>query len=211
MPWGGGIGPRVDGTRRPRGRAVAVAVAAKERVVANASGVEGREREIVELFTAAFTAAEGAAEGALIGALARDLLGRTAADELSVFTAEAAGVVAGAVVFSRLRFARDERRVFLLAPLAVAPARQGERIGRRLVARALTALRRAGVDIVLTYGDPAFYAKVGFAPISATFAPPPLALSRPEGWLARPLTDRATTPLRGPARCVEALNDPVFW
>ncbi len=179
--------------------------------MADARGVEGREREIVELVTAAFTASEGAAEGALIGDLVRDLLGRTAAEDRFVFTAEAAGVVAGAVVFSRLSYARDERSVFLLGPLAVAPARQGEGIGRRLVARGLAALRQAGVDIVLTYGDPAFYAKVGFAPISATFAPPPLALSRPEGWLARPLTDRATTPLRGPARCVEALNDPVFW
>ncbi len=172
---------------------------------------QGREQEIIDLFTATFTASEGAEEGALIGDLARDLLAGTAARDRFVFTAEEAGAIVGCIVFSRLRFDQDERTVFILAPVAVATDRQRKGIGQRLLTHGLTALRDAGVDIALTYGDPAYYCKVGFAPITAALAPPPFALSRPEGWLGQSLTDRELTPFTGPCRCVAALNDPVFW
>lgn len=175
------------------------------------TAVKGREREIIDLFGATFTASEGAAEGALIGDLVRNLLGGTAAADLFVVTAEAAGAILGGIVFSRLTYDHDERTVFILAPVAVATARQGEGIGQRLIAHGLTVLRGAGVDIALTYGDPNYYAKVGFAPITQGFAPPPFALTHPEGWLGQSLTERPMTPLKGPSRCVAALNDSAFW
>jgi predicted N-acetyltransferase YhbS len=93
----------------------------------------------------------------------------------------------------------------------VATDRQRQGIGQRLLRHGLASLRNAGVDIVMTYGDPRYYAKVGFRPISETDARAPFALKHPEGWLAQSLTDRAMTPLKGPSRCVEALNDPLFW
>ena len=68
-----------------------------------------------------------------------------------------------------------------------------------------------GVVITVTYGDPAFYGRVGFKPITQTDAPAPFALRHSEGWLGQTLTDAVLTPLRGPARCVPALDDPVFW
>jgi predicted N-acetyltransferase YhbS len=175
------------------------------------TGFEGREGPIADLFTATFTASEGAAEGALIGDLVRNLLGGTAAADLFVFTAEEAGAIVGGAVFSRVIYEQDDRTVFILAPMAVATDRQGEGIGQRLITHGLTALREAGVDIVLTYGDPAYYAKVGFAPITEAFAPAPFPLNHPEGWLGQSLTARAMTPLAGPSRCVAALNDPAFW
>ena len=172
---------------------------------------DGREQAIIDLVTATFTASEGAGEGALIGELVRNLLGGTAPADRLVVTAEEGGEIVGAAVFSRLTFAADDRDVFILAPLAVATDRQGEGIGQGLVAHGLTALRAAGVDVALTYGDPAYYAKVGFAPITEAFARPPFRLNHPEGWLGQALTARALTPLEGPSRCVEALNDPAFW
>jgi predicted N-acetyltransferase YhbS len=181
------------------------------RTVAFSTGFQGRERAIVDLFIATFAASEGAEEGALIGDLARNLLRRTPDDDLFVFTAEEAGEVVGAIVFSRLTYAQDERTVFLLAPVAVATDRQRTGIGRRLIAHGLAALRREGVDVALTYGDPAYYARVGFTPITDAFAPAPFELKHPEGWLGQSLTERELTPLAGPSRCVEALTDPVFW
>ena len=179
--------------------------------MAFSTAFEGREDAIIDLVTTTFTASEGAAEGALIGHLVRDLMATTPPADLRVVTAEEAGEIVGAAVFSRLIFEADARDVFILAPLAVATDRQGAGIGRGLVAHGLTALRGAGVDVALTYGDPAYYAKAGFAPISEAFAPAPFALSRPEGWLGQSLTERAPTPLAGPSRCVGALNDPAFW
>ena len=174
-------------------------------------GHKGWEGEIVDLFTATFAASEGEQEGALIGELVRNLLGGTAEEDLFVFTAEDHGRIIGGIVFSRLTYEQDERTVFILAPVAVMPDQQGKGVGHRLLTHGLTELGRAGVDIAVTYGDPNFYAKVGFTPISEGDAAAPLPLNHPEGWLAQSLTDRAMAPLKGPSRCVEALNDPVFW
>jgi predicted N-acetyltransferase YhbS len=175
------------------------------------TGLKGREAAIVDLFTATFTASEGAEEGALIGRLVRNLLGGTAEQDRFVFTAEEDSAIIGCIVFSRLTYAQDERTVFVLAPVAVATDHQGKGVGQRLVNHGLAALRNAGVDIAMTYGDPNYYAKVGFLPISEADAQAPFPLSQPEGWLAQSLTDRALAPLKGPSRCVEALNAPVFW
>ena len=175
------------------------------------TGPNGREEEIIDLFTATFTASEGSKEGALIGDLARSLLSSTAEQDLFVFTAEQDGAIIGGVLCSRLSYAQDDRSLFVLGPVAVATDQQRKGIGQKLLTHALAGLRSAGVDIAMTYGDPNYYAKVGFLPISEADAQAPFKLSQPEGWLAQPLTGHQITPLQGPSRCVEALNDPVFW
>jgi len=171
----------------------------------------GREAQIIDLFTATFTASEGEEEGALIGELVRNLLGGTAPEDLFVFTAAEDGTIVGGIVFSRLTYERDERAVFVLAPVAVATDRQGQGIGQQLLNHGLAALRNTGIDIAMTYGDPNYYSKVGFMPINEADAAAPFTLNHPEGWLAQSLTDRPMAPLKGPCRCVGALNDPVFW
>ena len=175
------------------------------------TGFKGREQEIIDLFSATFAASEGAEEGALIGGLVRNLLGGTAEEDLFVLTADEAGAIVGGVIISRLTYEQDGRTVFVLAPVAVATDQQGKGVGQRLLNHALAALRDAGVDIAVIYGDPNYYSKVGFTPITEAFAQAPFALNRPEGWLGQSLTDRKMTPLKGPSRCVAALNDPVFW
>lgn len=172
---------------------------------------KGREHEIIHLFTTTFTDSEGEEEGALIGDLVRSLLGGTAQQDLLVFTAEVERTIVGGIVFSRLAYIKDDRTVFLLAPVAVATDRQGTGIGRRLITHGLAALRAADVDIAVTYGDPNYYSRVGFAPITEVFAPAPFKLQHPEGWLGQSLTRREMTPLKGPCRCVAALNDPAYW
>ncbi|QFU00264.1 Acetyltransferase (GNAT) family protein [Halomonas sp. THAF5a] len=172
---------------------------------------KGREPALVALFTATFTASEGAAEGALIGDLVRRLLADTPASDRYVFTAEAGGTIVGGAIFSRLIYDREARTVFVLGPVAVATERQGEGIGQRLLSHGLKTLGDAGVDVAMTYGDPGYYARIGFAPISEAFAPAPFPLQHPEGWLAQSLTGAEMTPLQGKARCVAALDDPVFW
>ena len=175
----------------------------------------GRESVIVDLFRETFAASEGASEGASIGALVRDLLECTPAGDVRVFVAEdeAAedGTPTAVAIFTRLSYVQDDRTVFLLSPLAVATARQGLGIGQELLGQALEALRSDGVDVVVTYGDPAFYGKVGFAPLSQDTAQPPLPLSRPEGWLGRALNADGFAPLAGPSTCVMALRDPHLW
>lgn len=175
------------------------------------TSVEGREQEIIDLFKASFAASEGAEEGMLIGDLARDLLDHTKAEDIRIFTAEEAGELIGAVIFSRLIYPEDSRCVFLLSPLAVAPGQQRKGVGQTLVSQSLSALFREGVDVVMTYGDPAFYGRVGFTSIAEALASPPLPLTYPHGWLGQTAKGTEMGALNGPSHCVSALNRPDIW
>lgn len=170
-----------------------------------------RADDIVELFTRTFTASEGADEGRLIGSLVSDMIATVTEDDIRVFSCLEDGQLAGCIVFTRMRFDGDARTVFVLAPVAVAPERQRRGVGRSLLTFGLDELRKAGVDVALTYGDPAYYARVGFRRITPEEVPPPRPLAYPHGWLGQSLTDRPLAPLKGPSHCVGPLDRPEYW
>jgi len=172
---------------------------------------EAHAAAIGALFTSTFTASEGADEGALIGQLASRLMAETPARDVRVFTAWDRGDLVGAILFSRLIYTGDRRTVFVLGPVAVATDRQNQGIGQRLISHGIAMLRKEGVKIAVTYGDPGFYRRVGFKAISQDDFPAPFPLQHPEGWLGQSLNDAPLTPLKGPAHCVPAFNDPAFW
>ncbi len=172
-----------------------------------------RERigEITALFQSTFKHSEGEAEGRLIGNLVQDLLSNTAETDILVFSALEAESIVGSIAFTRMAYPEDSRTVFLLSPVAVATSHQGRGVGKEPIRHGLNALRAQGVDVVLTYGDINFYAKVGFAQITEEVAKAPLPLQYPQGWLGQSLKAPALEPLIGPGFCVEALNDPAYW
>lgn len=171
--------------------------------------VEQTEQTVL-LFTQVFADAEGAAEGKLIGELVAGLIGTTAAQDILGFVAGSDSELLGSLFFTRLWLA-DERTAFLLSPMAVATSAQGKGIGQQLIHHGISQLRTSGADLVVTYGDPAFYTKVGFRQISEAIIPAPLLLSQPHGWLAQPLQTAAIAPAAGPSRCVAALSDQRYW
>ncbi|NHX28161.1 N-acetyltransferase [Escherichia coli] len=162
------------------------------------------------LFAETFAASEGADEGEVIRAFVADMLATTPAPDLHVFTALDEGAPVGCILFSRLRY-DDTRTVFILSPVAVRPGHQGRGVGQGLITHGLGALRDSGVDYAITYGDPAYYTRVGFAQITQDFAPAPLPLSQPIGWLGQSLSETAPAPFAGPSHCVSALNNPGLW
>lgn len=174
------------------------------------TGQPGDGEEIVELFTEVFSDSEGPSEGALIGNLAYDLITSTDPEDLYCFVATDYGQVVGTILFSRLTFERDVD-AFLLAPVAVRSSQQGEGIGRSLISFGLDTLRDHGVELAFTYGDPGFYAKVGFQPISEEMVSAPLRLTYPEGWLAQSLVGDEIEPIPGESHCVEAIDKPEYW
>lgn len=165
---------------------------------------------VIDLFTAVFSDSEGSAEGTMIGALVQDLISTTAAEDLQGFLAVSGAEPVGAIFFSRLWFP-DGGTGFILSPVAVATVMQGQGIGQQLINYGLKQLQQAGVDRVFTYGDPAYYGKAGFAPISETVVKAPLKLSFPHGWLAQSLQNHPIMPMQGAIRCVGALNDQKYW
>lgn len=172
---------------------------------------DGVEDQIVALFGTTFSTSEGAEEGAIIGRLARALIETTPRADICVYSVWAKGELAGCIMCTRLDFPEDSRVVQLIAPVAIAPEFQNQGLGQALLTFGLDALRARGVDVAVTYGDPGFYAKVGFSPITQDQAAPPLPLQSPDGWLAQSLTGASFAPLVGPSKCVEAFNDPAYW
>lgn len=174
-------------------------------------GRSARNKDLITLFEETFTTSEGAAEGATIATFVGRMLDQTEPQDLRVFTTwDGIDLVAG-VLFSKLVYLEDNRNVMILSPMAVATKRQGEGIGQSLILHGLETLRSEGVDIVMTYGDPNFYGKVGFKSLSLSNAAAPLTLSYPQGWIGQSLTGAPFEPLKGDCRCVPALNDPSLW
>jgi len=170
-----------------------------------------RKDAIFDLFNATFSASEGQVEGKVIGDSVRDLMSSTPSDDLQVWSAYEGDAFLGCIFLSRLIFAQDDRTVFILSPVAVKTDQQKRGIGQKLIAHGLTDLRQRGVDYVVTYGDPNYYARVGFGQITEEFAQAPLKLSFPEGWLGQALSPDGETPFIGQCRCVPALNKAELW
>jgi putative acetyltransferase len=95
--------------------------------------------------------------------------------------------------------------------MAVAPEHQRRGIGQALLSQAFEALRSEGIQIVITYGDPNYYGRVGFMPITEDQARAPLPLRLPHGWIGQSLTEEQMPVLQGPSTCVSALNRNNVW
>ena len=165
--------------------------------------------EIKQLFTQVFSDSEGQTEGTTIGNLTYDVMTGTDAHDLYGFVAIENGQIVGSIFFTKLTFQR-EVNAFLLSPVAVHTSYQGKGIGQKLISFGINHLKENGVRIVLTYGDPAFYSKVGFNPITERTAKSPFKLSQPEGWLGQSLVSDEIEPIAGDSYCVEAFNKPEY-
>jgi predicted N-acetyltransferase YhbS len=165
---------------------------------------------IIQLFESVFTDSEGKTEGALIGRLAEDFFKNTDEHDLFNFVAEEDDRIIGSIFFSRSDF-DSGLEAFILAPVAVHSDHQGKGIGQALINHGLQELKDRGVAIVITYGDPGFYHKVGFRQVSHYKIRPPFELSLPEGWQGQSLVGDSLESLSGAISCVEALRNPAYW
>lgn len=166
--------------------------------------------EIKSLFTAVFTDSEGQSEGILIGNLAHELMTETDKKDLYGFVAIEQEHIIGCIFFSRLTF-ESGIRAFILSPVAVHTDHQGKGIGQQLINYGLKRLKDEGVQLVMTYGNPKFYSKVGFNPVKEEIVKAPKKLTYPEGWLGQSLIGNSVEPIAGHSFCVKALNKPEYW
>src|SRR3546814_21168484 len=96
-------------------------------------------------------------------------------DVLVSLVAEADGVIAGHVLFSRMAVEAAGATLSAagLAPVSVAPGRQGQGIGAVLIRAGLDTLRERDVAISFVLGHPAYYPRFGYmADLAARFASP---------------------------------------
>jgi predicted N-acetyltransferase YhbS len=170
--------------------------------------------QMIQLFSTAFRDSEGIEEGHVIGDLVRSLLLDSPHDQVvsfSVGISENEHPV-GACIFSKLIFDGDHGDVWLLSPVAVVTAHQGKGVGQAMIRSALESMKHEhGAELVFTYGDPAFYRRVGFQQVSETEVPAPFPLQYPEGWLGQHLHQGRIGQWPGPCRCVSAFNNVELW
>ncbi len=168
------------------------------------------QKEVTSLFTSVFTSSEGEKEGKLIGNLVSKL--SSAIDNLEIVcfgTYEEKSIV-GSIFFTRLRF-DGAILVFMLAPVAVSTMHQGKGVGQSLIEYGLNQMKDRSASVAITYGDPSFYSKVGFQPLSENVIQSPLKLSMPGGWLGQSLTAKSIPIINERPTCVKEFSDPAYW
>ncbi|MAI62898.1 MAG: GNAT family N-acetyltransferase [Micavibrio sp. TMED27] len=166
--------------------------------------------DIRHLFVKVFSESESEEEGELVANLAYQLVAETEESDIFGFVAKEAGEIVGCITFSRLRF-ENGPNAFILSPVAIQTKRQGKGLGQQLIKFGIDRLKESGVELLVTYGDPRFYSKVGFIPVSVETIPAPLKLNQPEGWLGQSLVSETIIPISGASSCVSALNKPELW
>ncbi|MBK0398386.1 N-acetyltransferase [Limibaculum sp. M0105] len=125
----------------------------------------GDRAAIDALYTAAFP------EEDLLSLIA-DLLGRP--DDVLSLVGLVGTEMVGHGIFTTCAVSGGDYRVALLGPLAVAPARQGQGTGTRIVRAGLQRLAGQGFSRVYVLGDPAYYRRFGFAPDAGVVPPCPI-------------------------------------
>ena len=119
--------------------------------------------------------------------------------------------IVGHIAFSPVFYeSTNEHFGYILAPLAVSPEFQKNKIGSLLIQHGLDNISNIGSFIVFVYGDPQYYSRFGFKTDLAKKFTPPYTLEFPEGWHALKLNS-ASFPEGGSITCVDSLNDPKLW
>lgn len=100
-----------------------------------------------------------------------------------------------------------------LAPLAVVPKFQRRGIGGALIKRSLELLAKAGVDLVVVLGHPAYYPKFGFKPASKLGFEPtyPIPAEVVDAWMVHALKPDIVGRVSGRVICCDAMNKPEIW
>jgi len=75
-------------------------------------------------------------------------------------------LIVGHILFSRIEIERQHgnKPVLSLAPMAVHPDFQNQRIGTKLVRKGLKKSRELGYEVVVVVGHPDYYPRFGFVP-----------------------------------------------
>ena len=168
------------------------------------------EETVASLFTSVFSSSEGEQEGRLIGRLASALAAHTDNRNIICIGAHENDSMIGAIFFTRLQF--DEPvEAYMLSPVAVSTAHQGRGVGQALIQFGLNELKNRSATLAVTYGDPAFYSKVGFQALSEELVQAPHPLTMPDGWLGQSLSGEAVPTLKSRPSCVLEFDNPDYW
>jgi len=161
-----------------------------------------------------YLSAFDASESDINADLAISLLSEPVDEQIISLLAHRDGQVVGHVCFSPVYVADQADWLgYLLAPLAVMATAQQAGVGSQLVRTGLAQLAAREVNVVLVYGDPAYYGRFGFDVAAAANYLPPCPLTYPHGWQMIVLRQHAVHHADAGVRiqCVPSMSDPALW
>jgi len=151
-------------------------------------------------------------ENEITATLAVELLAENSALPILSLVAEMEDAVVGHVAFSPIKIDNQASiQAYILAPLAVRPDCQQQRIGSALVEYGMQRLSTMGVDIIFVYGAPEYYGRFGFSADTAQGFSAPYPLQYPFGWQAVAIRDCVIENGPHAMQCVKALCKPSLW
>lgn len=151
-------------------------------------------------------------ENEMVATLAVELLAESSALPIISLVAEMEDAVVGHVAFSSIKIDNQTTiQAYILAPLAVRPDCQKQRIGTALVEYGMQRLSAMGVDIIFVYGSPEYYGRFGFNAEAALSYKAPYPLQYPFGWQAIAIRDCAVENGPHATQCLQALCKPLLW
>jgi putative acetyltransferase len=117
--------------------------------------------------------------------------------ELSLVAVENDHVI-GHILFSRIYIQSENEQLpaLALAPMAILPEYQKQGIGSALVRHGLEECKRLGYTLIIVLGNPAYYARFGFAPELAKSLECPFG-DCGDAWMALELISGALKGVRG--------------
>jgi len=151
-------------------------------------------------------------EREVVANLAINLLAEETSPQTFALVAENDRIVVGHIAISPVSLKNnDDFQGYILAPLAVSPEFQNQRIGSMLIEAGLRQLSQMNVDMLFVYGDHQYYGRFGFSTHIATKYTPPYELQNPFGWQAVSLKGFQSCSAFGELTCVSSLNNPQLW
>jgi len=151
-------------------------------------------------------------ENKVIMNLVQELSREVTSPSIKSLVAEVDNQVIGYVSFSPIFLKSDSSIVgYILAPLAVSPEHQKQGVGSNLIKSGIDMLTKDGADVLLVYGDPAYYGRFGFKEEIGRSFVPPYPLEYPFGWTGMMLNETSIPEHPIQFECVSALSKPELW
>ncbi len=151
-----------------------------------------------------------------VASLVEGLLKDATAQPLLSLLAFVDGKPVGYILFTRatLEGQTDQPKIQILAPLAVLPEFQKQKIGGKLITEGISQLRKSGTKLVFVLGHETYYPRHGFIPDAKSFGFPatyPIPEKNKDAWMIYPLVRNALNGKTGKVICADFMNNPEYW
>lgn len=167
-------------------------------------------KSIQNFFKKVFTNSDSKKEGTVVGNLAFKLAKANDGVNIVGIAGKIKNKIVAYIFLSILNY-KNNYSIYLLAPVAVDPNFQNKGLGKKIIKYATKHLKTKKIDLLMTYGDPRYYSKIGFKKTNVSIVPAPFKLSQPIGWLMNKISSKKLPKLAKKPECVLPFRNKKLW